>query len=209
MMRKFLLLGLSVLCLTLVSKSVADENEDAGDDMCEKCMLIGAGESDFCDKHEKGSAFGVEMKSKKLFDVLASERLNREEVMKCPGCKAASEGGGHCEKCNIYIVVPRGYKSVVAYRLAKGKPVQSEMAFRCDGCKKAWKENGACETCSLHFAAKRMYKDADAQKEGQAAHETLTSAAAAKCEACAVAMVTDGTCDHCKVSFKDGTKTAA
>ena len=126
MMRKILLMGLGVVCLAFVSKGMAQQNDEAGDDMCEKCMLIGAGEDDYCDKHHKGSAFGVEMHSKPLFDALASTRLNREEVMKCPGCKAASEGGGHCDKCNIYIVVPRGYKSVVAYHLAKGRAVQSE-----------------------------------------------------------------------------------
>ncbi len=209
MMRRFLLLGLCVSCLAFVSKAVADENEDAGDDMCDKCMLIGAGEQDYCDKHEKGSAFGVEMKSKKLFDALASTRLKREEVMKCSGCKAASKGGGHCDKCKIYIVVPRGYKSVVAYRLAKGRAVQSEAAFPCDGCKKAWNENGSCGDCKLHFAGKRMFKESDDQKVAQSAYETLTKAAEAKCDACAVAMVTDGTCDPCKVSFKDGKKSEA
>lgn len=209
MMRTILMLGLTVTCLALVPKAVAQADEQGADEMCEKCMLIGAGENDYCDKHHKGNAFGAELTSKKLFDALASTRLNREDVMKCPGCKAASEGGGHCDKCNIYIVVPRGYKSVVAYHLAKGKPVQSEMAFQCDDCKKAWKENGACETCHLHFAAKRMFKEADDQKAALAAHETLTQATQSKCEDCAVAMVTDGTCDHCKVSYKDGKKTDA
>ena len=74
-----LMLGVGVLSVGLTTTLRAQEGDEAPDDRCEKCMLIGAGLGKFCDDHAKGAAFGVQLTSKKLFDTLQGTRLNREQ----------------------------------------------------------------------------------------------------------------------------------
>jgi hypothetical protein len=208
MRRSSSLFGLSALCLGMgMAVSVrAQEGEQPSGDSCEKCMFIKAGKPDFCDTHKLGIAYGVELKSRKLYDALAGERLDREKVMACPGCKKASEEGGRCDTHNMCIVVPRGYKSPVACSLAKGREVQHDAALRCESCKKAWAEDGTCAECKHHFAGHSLYKTEADQKAAVAALAVLKQAAAAPCEDCAAAMVLDGKCEKCNASYKDGKK---
>ncbi len=153
----------------------------------------------------KGMAYGVKIPNRALYDTVIGKEVKADQI-KCPGCKTAAESDGVCTHCNVGVANGKAFPSMVAYRLAKGKPLTADQAGHCAKCKVAWEGNGRCETCNAGFVGQRVYKDQQDYEEALAAHKTLTKAAkvATKCPGCALGMVTDGTCKACKVSFKDG-----
>jgi len=174
---------------------------------CEGCAKVAKTGDGFC--CSKGKAFGVDVKSKKLYEALAGHKVDLEKHP-CPGCRTAGKTNGSCTHCKTYAVDGQVFHSAVAYALAKGKPMPKELVEacpkRCDGCRKAHATNGRCEKCNVGFVADRMFEGEEDYNVALAAYKTLEKAAQAadQCEACAVAMVTDGGCEKCNVKFKDG-----
>jgi hypothetical protein len=171
---------------------------------CKGCEQVAAKGEGFC--CDKGIAYGVRIKSKKLYGALEGKEVAVDKI-KCPGCKSAVQSDGVCESCKVGIANGKMYHSMVAYRLAKGNPTSPE-AMKCAGCVTAAKKNGFCNRCKVGFVANRAFKNKADFGPATEAHATLVKAAETvpRCEDCAVALVTDGTCAACKVSFKDGKK---
>lgn len=175
----------------------------AGD--CKGCSEVAKKGEGFHCGH--GKIFGVELTSEKLYRALVGMKVEVEK-MKCEGCKTAAKTGGTCKHCNVGLAQGKAYHSLIAHRVASGKPITAEHAAKCGGCKIAFKSNGRCSACDVGFVAGRMFSDKEVYTRAVSAYKTIVKAIgkAAKCEACAVAMVTDGKCPTCKVSFKDGKK---
>lgn len=179
-------------------------------DDCKECAAFAKGGDGFCTKCGHGKALGFDVVSKDIFAALAGTPVDAAK-MQCDGCKAAMEANGICKKCGVGIANGKAYKSMFAYRLAKGLPAQPSMVEgkdACPGCKTAFKDNGFCTSCNAGFVQGRMYLDKKEYEGAKSAMATITAAldAGKKCEGCAAAMLTDGTCAKCKVSFKDGKK---
>ena len=200
MMRTMLTLTcvLTVAALPAVARAAA----------CSGCKTVRDKGEGFC--CGKGQAFGVDLTSQKLHETLAGKKVNPDQ-MKCTGCKSAAAANDVCKHCKTGAFDGKVYKSMVAYALAKGKPVtQKDVAGcgGCAGCEAAHADNGLCSYCKVGFVAGRMFRGEEDYQAALAAHKTLVKAAktAEHCEACAVAMVTDGKCTACRVSFTDGKK---
>jgi len=198
-MKRSIVLGLVALGLGLAWMSSAD----AGDG-CKCCVDKAKAGTGFC--CGSGLVFGVQTKSKALYEAMAGKKVDTA-TWPCGDCKKALAAGGECASCKVYAADGQLYRSPVAASLAKGNLVpEGSSATECSACKDALKDNGFCDKCGVGFVANRVYASKDDWKAAQKAHTTLTSAAAAsaKCDTCAVAMVTDGSCGPCNVSFKDG-----
>lgn len=180
-------------------------------DDCKECAVIAKSGEGFCTHCGHGKIFGLDVASKEVFAALAGTPVDPAKTQ-CDGCKAAIEANGVCKKCNVGIANGKAYKSMFAYKLAKGLPAQPSMVEgkdACPGCKAAFKDKGFCSSCNTGFVGGRMYLDKNEYEGAKTALATINSAmdAGKKCEGCAVAMLTDGTCPKCKSSFKDGKKT--
>lgn len=170
---------------------------------CPGCAKVAKAGDGFC--CDKGTVFGTDLTSKKLYTALAGKVVVADSAKKggCPTCKTST----NCDACRV--ASGKRYASTVAYTLAKGKVLSAEKmagsAHGCPGCTTAFKKSGKCDKCAVGFVGGRKYaaKDYDA---AVAAHAVLVKAVetAGHCEKCAVAMVTDGRCEECKVQFKDG-----
>jgi hypothetical protein len=175
---------------------------------CSGCKAVREKGEGFC--CGKGIAFGVDLTSQKLYEALAGKKVNPDE-MKCPGCRSAAEANGVCKHCKTGVVEGKVYQSVVAYALAKGKPVSHKEVAGCGGCigcETAHADNGLCPYCKVGFVGGRMFGTEEDYQAALAAHKTLVEAAkiAKQCETCAVAMVTDGKCSACGIGFTGGKK---
>jgi len=177
---------------------------------CAKIKKVGHG---FCDHCGGGKIFGLKVKSRAVYDVLAGSAEMGEKVKAspCPGCKKAFKTNGTCAHCGISVVDGRVYKSHAAYMLASGKLVTPEkahkMASHCKGCAEAAKNgHGFCAECNAGMVANRMFAPKAKYEEAVKAYELVKTALkdAGHCENCAIARLTDGKCPHCKVSFKGG-----
>lgn len=177
---------------------------------CKECATIAKSGEGFCAHCGHGKFFGINITSKDLFGVLAGTPVDAAKTQ-CEGCKTAIEANGVCKKCGVGIANGKAYKSMFAYKLAKGLPAQPSMVEgkdACPGCKAAFKDNGFCTSCNAGFVSGRMYLDKNEFEGAKTALATINAAVEAgkKCEGCAAAMLTDGTCAKCKASFKDGKK---
>ena len=158
----------------------------------------------------KSMAFGVKLASQKLYKALAGRAITAPEAAKCPcpDCQKSADGKGSCDRCKF--TGGKMYNSGVAYALAKGQPMPSELVAacpdRCELCVTAHKKNGRCEKCGVGFVADRMFEKKADYLAAVEAYKTLEKAAttAKHCEHCATAMVTDGSCTKCKVKFENG-----
>jgi hypothetical protein len=163
----------------------------------------------WCGECKVGHVSGVKLTSEKLYAALQGEKVDAESI-KCPGCKSAFAKHEVCEGCKVHFAGDQGYKSPVAYHLARGKVIDKAAAdMKCEGCKKAAEAgHGWCEDCKAGMVANRAYKNKKNYEQAVEAQTILAKAneAAGRCDTCAVAMVTDGKCEACSVNFKGGKK---
>jgi len=196
-------------CLATVSFVAADVQAGPG---CKACAEIKAKGEGFCDDCGAGMIYGLELKSRLLYDALAGDAEVIDDLKKaCPGCKKAAETDGTCEHCNIHIAHGKMYLSKCAHAVARGATVDMAKVAKseCPGCQEAAKSGGFCTHCNVGFVANHQYKESSFYEAAKKALETITLAVkdAGHCEQCAVARVTDGTCSQCKVTYKDGMPT--
>ena len=192
----------AVLSFAVAALVIAGAPAYAG---CDSCKLAQT-EDGWCGGCKVGYFDGVAIKSKKLFDAVAGEKV-APQAMKCPSCVKAAKQDGACDDCGVAFAGGKVYKSKVAQTLALGKAAQPDK-LACSMCQKNSKDQGWCDNCKVGLVGNRAFKDKQGYTRAAAARKVLLAAAktAEKCPNCAVAMVSDGTCSVCKVSFKDGKK---
>jgi len=171
---------------------------------CKKIHKAGSG---WCEPCGGGEAFGVAIKSKKLYKALQGKKIKEKSKIKCGGCKKAEAKGGKCDGCHVAFNEGKVYHSPVAHILSKGVKVDAK-AVKCRDCKESL-ESGKpkfCSACDGGFVGGLAYKTRVLYKQAKKAMKTLKRATkvSAKCEGCAVAMVSDGKCEHCNAKFTGG-----
>ncbi len=189
-----------VACLGILAMSSAALAEDCS------CGDIKKSGSGWCGACKSGAAFGVKVKSAKLYKALQGKQVKDVAGMKCSACKTAAQDGGTCDQCQVSFPEGSAYRSPVAHTLAQGHTVDASK-MKCTGCKSAAEKGaGYCKGCKAGFVGKLTFHGAELFAKAQSAMKTLKTAAkaAGKCEGCAVGMVSDGECAACKLEFKDG-----
>lgn len=179
---------------------------------CQGCDKIKEAGYGFCDRCDKGTIFGVKLKSKDLYTVLAGFEEGADALAKssCDGCQKAAKTNGFCKSCGIGIADKHLYMSKFAHAIARGKSIHtaptSEYIKACSGCTKNADDHGFCKGCDRGIVAERAHDSKSFYDSALVAYDVIKKAVktSAKCEKCAVAMVSDGKCGECKVSFKDG-----
>lgn len=197
------------LCCTLAVAAFALPTETLAG--CTGCETIKANGEGFCDHCNAGLAFGVKVKDKTVYDLLAGDAAKFEKAKdsQCPGCASAAKNESQCKHCNVFVANGKVYKTAAAQAIAKGKPVTDDMKTKmasCSGCTKHLADNGYCTGCSVGFVANRMYKEKADYDAARKAHALVVAVAKepSHCKGCTKAMLTNGSCSHCNVSFKDG-----
>ncbi len=197
-----------LMSMAVCLAACAAQARAAGD--CGGCTTAKA-EEGWCGQCKVGFAYGVTIKSEKLYQALQPKDAKIESCP-CSDCKTAFAENGCCTACRMWFQGGKLFFSPVAARLAAGKPM-SECQPKCQPCKDFVASKGKegctqavtwCDDCKAGVVSGRVYTDRKAWDEASAAREVLVKAAEARCEGCALALAKNGTCEACKVSFTDG-----
>ncbi len=178
---------------------------------CKGCDQIKASGEGFCDHCNAGSIFGVKLKNRAVYDLLAgdSAKFEKAQHSKCAGCASAAKNNGQCRHCNVFVADGKVFKTAAAQAIAKGTPVTAEMKTRmasCKSCTSQLAHDGYCTGCSVGFVANRMFKNKTDYDAAQKAHALVAHVAkdASPCKGCLKAQLSNSSCAHCNVSFIDG-----
>ena len=190
------------LATAVLLSGAATATEDPAGNCCAKPKA----ENGWCDHCKVGYLNDHQIKSRKLFDALAGQKVDPAKVT-CEGCKEPLKNNGYCDHCKVYFRDGKMYASFVSYELLAGKRVHPSL-IACRSCNKAAEVDGRCGNCDKGYLDHRLYGAKEDYTRAYYAQRALLAAINAqdRCEDCAIALVMNATCDKCKVTYRNGVK---